>query len=214
MAGVTRGGLGGSFDPVHLGHVAAAEAVLRLRRLEGVFLVPAGLAPHKAPGAAPFEDRLAMARLAAKGHPGLLVLDLEGRRPGPSYTVDTLAELRRACPGAGFELLVGADMLLDLPTWHRAEEVVRAVQVIAFGRPGSASEAARKAFDAAFGPGRHVWLDFEPLAVSSTDVRRRLAVGEPVTGLLDPAVEAFIRARGLYGTGPRQEALESRGMGG
>ena len=214
MAAVTRGILGGSFDPVHLGHVAAAEAALRLRRLDGVFLVPTGLAPHKAPGAAPFEDRLAMAKLAAKGHPGLEVLDIEGRRPGPSYTVDTLAELRRAYPGAGFELLVGADMLLDLPTWKRAEEVVQAARVVAFGRPGSASDAARKAFDAAFGPGRHVWLDFAPLAVSSTDVRRRLAAGQPVAGLLDPAVEAYIRSRGLYGTGPRREARESRGMGG
>jgi nicotinate-nucleotide adenylyltransferase len=153
-----------------------------------------------------------MARLAVRGHPGLEVLDLEGRRPGPSYTVDTLAELRGSYPEVAFELLVGADMLLDLPAWHRAGEVVRAAQVVAFGRPGSASEAARKAFDAAFGPGRHVWLDFEPLPISSTDVRRRLLAGQPVAGLLDPGVEGFIRSRGLYGA--RRDAGQESGRTG
>lgn len=201
MAVVTYGVLGGSFDPVHLGHVAAAEAALRLRRLDRVFLVPARHAPHKAQGAVSFEHRLAMARLAAHGHGGLEVLDLEGRRPGPSYTVDTLAELRKLHPGAAFELLLGADMLLDLPRWRRAEEVVREAQVVAFGRPGAASEAARQAFEAAFGPGRHVWLDFSPLDASSSEIRRRLLALKPVRGLLDPAVEAYVRGHGLYGTG-------------
>ncbi|MCI0546690.1 MAG: nicotinate-nucleotide adenylyltransferase [Candidatus Rokubacteria bacterium] len=201
MAVVTKGVLGGSFDPIHLGHVAAAEAALRLRRLDRVLLVPAGLAPHKAAGAASFEHRLAMAKLAAEGRPGLEVLDLEGRRPGPSYTVDTLRELRRLDPGAALELLVGADMLLDLPRWKRAEEVVRAAQVVAFGRPGAASEGARRAFDEAFGPGSHVWLDFSPMDASSTAIRRRLMAGEAVQGLLDPAVEAYLRRHGLYGTG-------------
>jgi nicotinate-nucleotide adenylyltransferase len=216
MAAVTLGLLGGSFDPIHLGHVAAAEAALRLRGLDRVLIVPAGQAPHKRPGAAPFEHRLAMARLAAKGRAGLEVLDLEGRRAGPSYTVDTLQELRRLHPGAALELLVGADMLLDLPGWHRAEEVVRLARVVAFGRPGAASDAARRTFEAAFGKGLHVWLAFEPLEASSTEIRRRLRAGEPVTGLLDPAVEGYIRSHGLYGTGGAGGASPSRlsGTGG
>ena len=193
--------LGGSFDPIHVGHVAAAEAVLAHRGLEKVFLVPAGQAPHKGDAGASFEHRLEMARLAARGRAGLEVLDLEGRRPGPSYTVDTLAELRRLHPGASFELLVGADMLADLPRWRRAREVVEAAVVVAFGRPGEAADQARQTFEAAFGAGRHVWLELEPVAVSSSDLRRWLAAGEPVEGLLDPAVEAYIRDRGLYGTG-------------
>lgn len=201
MAVVTYGVLGGSFDPIHLGHVAAAEAVLRLRGLDQVLLVPTGQPPHKPPLAASFDHRLAMARLAAEGRKGLSVIDLEGRRPGPSYTVDTLRELRRLHPGTAFELLVGADMLLDLPRWHRAEEVVREARIVAFGRPGSASEAARVAFEAAFGRDRHVWLEFSPLEVSSTGIRKRLLAGEPVRGLLDPAVEAYIRAHGLYRVG-------------
>jgi nicotinate-nucleotide adenylyltransferase len=198
---VAYGLLGGSFDPIHLGHVAAAEAVLRLRLLDQVLLVPTGQPPHKPPLAASFDHRLAMARLAAKGRKGLSVSDLEGRRPGPSYTVDTLRELRRLHRGTAFELLVGADMLLDLPRWHRAEEVVREARIVAFGRPGAASEAARGAFEAAFGRVRHVWVELSPMEVSSTGIRQRLLAGEPVRGLLDPAVEAYIRAHGLYGVG-------------
>lgn len=198
---VTHGVLGGSFDPIHLGHVAAAEAALRLRGLDSVLLIPAGQAPHKGPLAAAFEHRLAMARLAVSGRKGLFVLDLEGRRPGPSYTADTLAELPRLYPGAAFELLVGADMLLDLPRWRRAAEITRAARIVAFGRPGAGSEAARRAFDEAFGLSLDAWLDFIPLEVSSTEIRRRLAGGEPVRGLLEPAVEAYVRAHGLYGAG-------------
>jgi nicotinate-nucleotide adenylyltransferase len=118
--------------------------------------------------------------------------------------VDTLAELKRRLPGASFELLVGSDMLLDLPRWRRAAEVVEAAAIVAFGRPGAAKEAARAAFEAAFGPGRHVWLDFDPLPVSSTEARRRLAAGEAAAGLLDPAVEAYVRAHGLYGAGSKK----------
>jgi nicotinate-nucleotide adenylyltransferase len=195
---VKLGVLGGSFDPIHVGHTAAAEAALRLRGLERVLLIPAGQAPHKAGGSAPFEHRLAMARLAVEGRPGLEVLDLEGRRPGPSYTVDTLRELRRLHPRAAFELLVGADMLEDLPRWRQAAEVVRMARVVAFGRPGAGSEAARRAFDAALGT--HDWLDFEPQDVSSTEVRRRIAAGEPVGALLDPKVESYLRHHHLYGS--------------
>lgn len=201
--------LGGSFDPIHLGHTAAAEGVLARRGLDGVLLIPAGQAPHKRGCVAPFADRLEMARLAVRGHGGLEVLDLEGVRGGISYTVDTLAELRRLRAGASFELLVGADMLADLPTWRRAEEVVSGALVVGFGRPGAASEAARRRFEEAFGRNRHVWLEMEALPVSSTEVRRRLAAGEPVGGLLDPSVEAFIRGRGLYGA--RQDSPRKGG---
>jgi nicotinate-nucleotide adenylyltransferase len=205
--------LGGSFDPIHLGHTAAAEAVLARRGLDAVLLVPAGHAPHKGSCAAPFADRMEMARLAVRGRARLEVLDLEGARGGISYTIDTLEELRRLRPRAAFELLVGADMLADLPAWRRAEEVVSAAIVVGFGRPGAASEAARQRFGGAFGRGRHVWLDFDAVPVSSTEIRRRLSAGEPVGGLLDPAVEAFLRGRGLYGT-RRAGGPDSRGNGG
>jgi len=193
---------GGSFDPVHEGHLAALRAVLAARPLAKVYLVPAGSPPHKPAGCeAPFPDRLAMLRLAVAGEPRAEVLDLEGRRAGPSYTVDTLRELATREPGAGWELLVGADMLADLPRWRAAAEVVARAAVVAFARPGEALEAALAAFRAAF-PGREPVLVPAPLLdVSATEVRRRLRAGEGVRGLLPPAAEAYARARGLYGTG-------------
>jgi len=200
MAALTYGILGGSFDPIHLGHIKAAETARERRNLSAVLLIPAAFAPHKRPCEASFADRVEMVRLAVRGRPGFEVLDLEGARPGPSFTFDTVEELRRTRPGAAFELLVGTDMLSDLSRWHRARELVERVQVVGFGRPGAPAEDARRAFEGAFGAGRHAWLDLEPVAVSSTEVRRRLAAGEPVRGLVDPAVEAYIRDRGLYGT--------------
>jgi len=198
---VREGIYGGSFDPVHKGHIAAAAEVRRRRDLARVHLVPAARPPHKPPCGAPFPDRVAMARLAIAGQPGLAVLDAEGRRPGESFTIDTVEELRRSRPGLELELLVGADMLADLPGWRRARELVAGVRVVAFGRPGTDADAARAVFEKAFGPEAYVWLDLEPLAVSSSEIRRRIAAGEPVTGLLDPAVEAYIFDRGLYTDG-------------
>lgn len=189
---------GGSFDPIHLGHVAAAAAVRDRRALDRVWLIPAGEAPHKRGCVAPFQARLAMARLAVEGRDGLEVLDLEGRRDGPSYTFDTVEALAAREPGAGLEMLVGADMLEDLPRWHRAAELVERVTVVAFGRPGAGSAAARSVFEAAFPQVRYEWLELPPVPASSSAVRRRLAAGEEVAGLLDPAVEAYIRQHDLY----------------
>jgi nicotinate-nucleotide adenylyltransferase len=192
---------GGSFDPIHRAHLAVAEAARIGRDLDRVAFVPAASPPHKQGGcAASFEDRLAMVRLALEGRPGLEVCDLEGRREGPSYTIDTVEALRRERPGDRFELLVGADMLADLPSWHRARELVSALPVVAFERPGEDLEAARDAFRAAFGP---VGLETVPvplLEVSSTEIRRRLAAGESAGPFLDPRVLEFLLRRGLYGS--------------
>lgn len=183
--------LGGSFDPIHLGHVAAAETLRDRRRLERVFLIPAASPPHKRDGCvAPFPDRVAMVRLATAGREGLAVLDLEGYRPGPSYTIDTVAELQGAYPGADLELLVGADMLADLPNWHRTAELQALVAVVGFARPGTPRPGLK---------GAHDWVEIPPIAVSATEVRRRLAAGEDATELLDPAVFTYIRRKSLYG---------------
>jgi len=202
MDPVTLGIYGGSFDPVHVGHVEAAAHVRRRRGLERVFLVPAASPPHKEGGcAASVEHRLAMARLAVEGRGGLGVLDLEAHRPPPSYTIDTVEGLRRERPGADFELLVGADMLGDLPTWRRAGEIVAAVRVVAFGRPSADAGRARAAFERAFGPGRYDWEEIPLVEAASSEIRRRLAAGEPVEGLLDPRVLAYIVKNRLYGQG-------------
>jgi len=196
---------GGSFDPIHRGHVAAAEAVLRARGLDRIFLVPAARPPHKPAGpAAPFEERIALARLAAGDRTGLEVIEIEGQRPGPSYTVDTLAALKRLHPGAEFELLVGADMLEDLPRWRRARELVAGLAaVVAFAKPGASSQLARERFAGAFGAGRLVWLGIAVLEASSTRIRSNLAAGRSVEALLDPQVFTRILEKGLYGVGKR-----------
>jgi nicotinate-nucleotide adenylyltransferase len=183
------GVLGGSFDPVHLGHLALAEAARDRLRLDRVLLVVAAGQPLKAGGAAaPAEDRYAMVRLAVRGRPGLEASDLEFLRPAPSYTVDTLRELRRGLPaGAEVFLVLGADALADLPRWREAGEVRRLASVVGCGRPGSPPPA-----------GADSLLEVATPDISSTEVRRRAAAGEGLEGLVPDDVAAYIRERGLY----------------
>ncbi|MCK6481100.1 MAG: nicotinate (nicotinamide) nucleotide adenylyltransferase, partial [Planctomycetes bacterium] len=173
--------LGGSFDPVHLGHVALAEAARDRLALDRVLLVVARSQPLKPGGpAAGGEDRLAMVRLAVEGRPRLEASDLELRRPGPSYTVDTLRALRTALPpGAELLLLLGADALAEMPRWREAAEVRRMASVVAGLRAGAPAPA-----------GADLLLDAAPPALSSTEIRRRAAGGEPLEGLVPPAVAA------------------------
>ncbi|MFQ5845789.1 MAG: nicotinate (nicotinamide) nucleotide adenylyltransferase [Planctomycetota bacterium] len=198
--GARHGIFGGSFDPVHRGHEAAVRALVERRGPDRLYVVPAGRPPHKREGCrAPFADRVEMARLAVAGLPRAEVLSIEEARAGPSYTVDTVDELCDRHPGAALELYVGADMLADLPGWREAGRLVGRVSVIAFARPGQDLEAARRAFEDRLGPLPEGVLEIRSVDVSSTEIRRRLAAGEPVEGLLSPPVEAYIRARGLYG---------------
>ena len=202
---MTRGIFGGSFDPIHVGHVAVAAGALRARGLERVSLIPAAQPPHKKTGCvASFPDRLQMARLAVEGVDGLDVLDLEGRRPGSSYSIDTVETLRTEHPGVEWELLVGADMLADLPNWCRAAELVARIQVVAFGRPGVDAERARAAFGAAFPGHEAAFLELPLVGASGTEIRRRLGEGLPVEGLLSPQVERYLREKELYEADPKK----------
>lgn len=199
LRAVRLGIYGGSFDPIHRGHIAAAQAARQVRGLGSVMLLPAGAPPHKKKGcAATFEHRLEMARLAVAGRDGLEVLELEGQRRGPSYTVDTVEELRAQHPAGEFELLVGADMLEDLPGWRRVEDLLTMVRVVAFARPGSDSEHAQTTFRDQYGPGSFLWLEVPPFPAASSEIRRRLAGGEDVEDWLDPAVSAYIQEHGIY----------------
>ncbi len=182
--------LGGSFDPVHLGHLALAEAARDRLRLDRVLLVVAAGQPLKAGGArAAAEDRYAMVRLAVRGRRGLEASDIELHRPPPSYTVDTLRELRRTLPKeAALILVLGADALVDLPRWRETAEVRRLARIAGCGRPGNPPPAgADELFEAATPD------------ISSTEVRRRAAAGEPLDGLVPEDVAAYIAERRLYG---------------
>ena len=191
---------GGSFDPIHRGHVAAAEAVLQRRALDRVIVVPAGAPPHKPDGCrATFADRVAMARLAVASVHGLEVLDIEGHREGPSYSVDTLRELRLLNPEDQFEMLVGADMLADLPHWKDPDEILALTDIVAFARPGEGLSDARAAFDDCFGPGHLHIVEIPAIRASSTEIRAALSRGEKPADLLPEGVLPYIRERRLYG---------------
>lgn len=183
--------MGGTFDPIHVGHLAIADRARAELGLDVVVFVPAG-DPWQKRAVASAEDRCEMVRLAIADMPGFEVSRIEVDRDGPTYTVDTLRVLRAQEPDVELWFLLGADSLAGLPTWREPEEVVRLASFAVVARAGSAVEAP----DVTGLSLRVVPMD--EIAVSSTDIRARLGRGVPVEGL-PPAVEGYIRARGLYG---------------
>jgi nicotinate-nucleotide adenylyltransferase len=188
------GVLGGTFDPVHVGHVVAAADARWSLPLDRVLLVVAG-DPWQKRGhvVASARDRLALASAAAEDVDGVEASSVEVDRDGPSVTADTLEEL--AAPGREFFLLLGADAVANMPTWRRLDETRDLATVVVIERAGDAHAEPP-------GPGwRFERLSIPRLDVSSSDVRARLAAGRPVDGLVPPAVVREIRARRLYTAG-------------
>jgi nicotinate-nucleotide adenylyltransferase len=188
--------LGGSFDPVHIGHLAVAVAARAALGLDRVLLVVANDPWQKSADrqVAPAEERLALVEAAVAGLDGVVASRLEIDRGGPSYTADTLSELRCRWPGSPLFLVVGADVATQLDTWHRADEL-----------PGLATLVVAERAGGPAGPEPPGWtvvhLPVPRLDVSSSDLRRRLATGEPVDVLMPPAVIRRIAERGLYAVG-------------
>jgi len=182
---------GGTFDPPHLGHLALAESARDQLGLARVFFVPAGAPPHKrAGGVTPARHRLAMTRLAVRANPAFTVLDVETRRAGPSYTVDTLRALVAARPRAAWYLLLGEDSFDALASW-REPDVLRSLATLAVApRPGARRRRGRRA--------ACVWLDAPLLALSSSGLRRRLAAGDSARYLVPDAVARYIARHHLY----------------
>jgi nicotinate-nucleotide adenylyltransferase len=187
---------GGSFDPFHRGHRALCEAALKV--VDRLLVVPAGQAPHKQAGPEPtaFHHRVALCRLGVEGLARTEVLELEGRRPGPSYTVDTLDVLRSTFPpGTRFLLVLGADMYQDFPTWREWERVLEGTVLLVAQRPGYDLEAPPEL------EGRNVVVErLEAGAhdVSGTGLRADIAAGRAVGDRISPAVQAYVREHGLY----------------
>ena len=181
---------GGSFDPVHLGHVAVADAARRELAPDRLLWMPARLAPHKPEDPpAPAADRLALLERVVGPRPGEEISTLELEREGPSYTVDTLEALRRGDAGTRWYLLLGADSQSHLPSWRRLDRILELAEIVLVPRPGWTELLPGS-------PAR--MLPGEPVEVSSSEVRRRLAAGESCAGLLPPGIEEEIRRRGLY----------------
>ena len=206
MDGALRlGWLGGSFDPVHEGHLHIARGAAAALDLSRVLLVPAHQPPHKRDRIlAPDADRLALLELACRGDPRLVACDLELRRGGISWSIDTARALLAAQPpGTRLFAIVGADTLADLPTWREASELLRLVTFCPVARDGREPDASPLLALAGAEPvdriRRHV-LHLPPHPASSTAVRAALAArGQPEW--LPPGVLDEIRRRGLYGFG-------------
>jgi nicotinate-nucleotide adenylyltransferase len=190
--------LGGTFDPPHLGHLAAATACRLALSLDRVLFVVAHDPWQKSSlrEIAPAPDRLAMVDLATRGTAGIEVSRIELDRGGPSYTVETVealveAALERGALPPELVLIVGADVVDTLPTWHRSEDLRAMVTLAVVARPGAELAAG-------VGEWRVEMVDGSRLDVSSSQIRALVAAGRPITGMVDEAVEQYIERHGLY----------------
>ena len=192
---------GGSFNPVHLGHLIAARDAAAAFALGEVWLMPCANPPHK-PSLAPAADRVAMVEGATRGDPVLRCSRLEIERGGLSYSLDTVDELRRRHPDVHWCFIIGSDSLPELRTWHRIGDLLERCEVVTLLRPGFAREALT---DAAIGlPApwperlRGRIAEGHGIGISSTDIRRRVAEGASIRYLVPPSVEEYIALHGLY----------------
>lgn len=191
---------GGSFDPIHPGHIRLARRLADALELERVILMPTFVPPHKIrERMAPAADRLAMCRLAAAADSRLTVSDWEIRRGGASFTADTLAALQETYPDARLYLITGADMFCTLHTWYHFADIARMAVLCTVPRPGISRQALAAYAARLRREGAECYVDAgAEMGDSSTEIRRRIAAGESLTGLLDPAVEDYIRQHHLY----------------
>ncbi len=216
--GAALGILGGTFDPIHYGHLELARETMEALALASVRIIPAGDPPHRAVPVATAGERLAMCELAVAEYHGLAVDAREIDRPGRSYTVDTLQELRLEDPARPLALLMGADAFVGLPNWHRWHEILELAHIVVVARPGIglegqlpltlAREWEHRYTNDAKGlsnapAGTFIRQAITPRSVSASTIRATLARGDlaSVRGLLPAAVLAYIERNRLYGSG-------------
>lgn len=222
--GARIGVLGGTLDPIHVGHIDAALAAREALRLDHVVIVPARVPPHRSEPATSAFHRFAMAALAVNGIDGVGVSDLELLAPGPSYTADTLLRLRQSLRLAPAQIffITGADAFAEIETWSRYPEVLDLANFIVVSRPGMSLQALRQrlpalkermrlpraagatadrdgAANGAEAPATAIFLVEAPTSdVSSTEIRRRIAERRSLSGLVPPGVEQHIAQHALY----------------
>ena len=205
MVGKRRIGImGGTFDPIHLGHLVTAEQARADLHLDEVVFVPAGQ-PWQKDGTTPAEHRYLMTVLATAANPAFTISRVEIERRGPTYTVETLRAMRAACPDDDLFFITGADAIVNILTWKSAEECLRLAHFVAATRPGH-DVAGLKAEGLA---DKLTFLDVPALAISSTDVRERFSTGRSVRYLIPREVEEYARKHGLYGTAGRRVAPDA-----
>jgi nicotinate-nucleotide adenylyltransferase len=193
------GVLGGTFDPVHNGHLSTANALRAALDLERVVWVPAGRPPHKT-GQIVSEDRdrLAMLALALAGSPTDEISTIDIDRSGPSYTADTLEMLAERLAPARLFFLMGEDSLRDLPAWHDPERLLRVAELAVAARPGVDADLESVARQVPAVRRRVHLVPTEEIAISSSEIRRRVRENQSIQGLVPALVETYIRDHGLY----------------
>ncbi len=184
--------LGGTFDPIHYGHLLAAEQAREQGELDEVWFMPARIPPHKlGKGISSEHHRQRMIELAISDHSAFRMTDVEFRRSGPSYTYDTMQQLIQMHPDIAFSFIVGGDMIQTLRTWYRYKELVKLVPFIGLLRPGSTID--QKAFE-------HIvhFVTMPAWELSSSLIREKAKAGKSIRYMLPPAVETYIKEHGLY----------------
>lgn len=196
------GVLGGTFDPIHLGHMAAGDAAQEALSLDNILLVPSRIPPHRAdPTRAGTEDRFAMAELAARERRGWMASRIEIERDGPSYTFDTLTALRQT--GSEYFFITGADAFAEIATWSRYPAVLDLANFVVVSRPGITLDSLRDRVPAAFNressaQTRVILVEAHTPDVSSTEIRRRARARESLSGLVPGSVAEYITTHRLY----------------
>jgi len=188
---------GGTFDPIHVGHLAVAKAAMECASLDRVLFIPSAEPPHRGAALAQAEDRLAMAKLAVEGEPRFEVSDAEVKRGGRSYTVDTLAELRGTYASDELFLILGWDAARLFRSWHEPERVEKLASLVIVDRPGLKATGAEMA-SLGLNPARVIRCHYPTPDVSGSALRHGIAGGQLVAGQLPPAVERYIADHHLY----------------
>ena len=192
------GVFGGTFDPIHYGHLAAARAAMGCAHLDRVLFVPSAQPPHRVAALAPADDRLAMTRLAVDDDPRFEVSNVEVERGGMSYTADTLAELHRSHPEDELFLILGWDAARLFRTWHEPDRVSNFASMVILDRPGLAQPEPSELASLGLDPARVVKCHLPTPDVSGSELRRALAAGLSVAGKLPASVERYIAEHDLY----------------
>jgi nicotinate-nucleotide adenylyltransferase len=186
--------LGGTFDPIHMGHLVLAEQVREKFQLERIIFIPSASPPHKTEQElSPADDRFEMTKLALEGNPYFFVSDIELKREGLSYTVETLRELKELYKDSEIYFLTGSDVLNEITTWKDPEEIYKLAKIVIGVRPG---------FDK-FDPENHfakksIIINITGIDISSTQIREKVRKGESIKYLVPSKVEEYIRKRNLY----------------
>lgn len=192
---------GGTFDPVHNAHLLMAEQCREQANLDEVWFIPAGVPPHKqSKGISSGKERREMLDFAIAGHPAFVIKDLELHREGPSYTVETLHQLKESHPEEEFFLIVGADSVRDLHTWREPEAILKCATLIGVNRPNISlpdlTELTQKFGESVLE--KITWVTMPGMDLSSTDIRKRIQENKSVRYMTPRAVEVYIHNNRLY----------------